>query len=1377
MNGSDPKPERLNTVFLEMTSLHCALSAADARNNQRAANAFGNNQNADTQVRGIAFELQWTAIKVLSATGQEGKVLIGAIGTGDIEGLSTWRPRGWNREELLFASDPNLALIVARSNLAGVEARLDVQHLSGMLAAWSARKDVLPEERNHLGSSSSEDHSSRQHSTTSTFVESDAGALTMDGAHSTKHPVNGVLQLPLAGSSDPSSQNEKQADQDPEVPPTSQSDHTATSAPELPPRVRFVLDLGKIAGTVIDHVSEQPTTLVFESEGLHFGVYTSYTDLIARRDLATRKEGFREEAGLEERREAAGDDVNIAMPPSMLKPTLRRRFQDPRASLQDNYSFSMRFDSEITILPLAVDIAPKGVDSLPSNDVKTLSIGSFHFVSAGDLLGRVIPFRGGREQVQLDWWSISSSANVGIDHGIKVNLWKAEVVDAISALLVAHRAVPIGEKDAEMKKSGLHRIPSGVAVRINTGLVSVFLGHEDPNPHCKLRLTRGLWIRTEASFEYAFYASRSQVLSWRHQRLSPERAKLRLPEDISMQARAWMNELDQFGGRAALVQLVLANTAVIPIYNGDRFEAAGGVWGDLPRNVPLVPKQSDEALGWYFRRQKELEKREQEKDDPHPKQMSNAEPPFEISDTAQARRPLFWMPRASTKWIIHNADQDQELQHQLTAKIDSISMVSDMSHIYCCLIAALTVERISNAGSRGIKKEPKPSSRPAFDALLSINSLTIHISFPLQEQLYMAISKIEVQAGHTKAPSTSLRSALAYVPSVRVPGAWEELIRIKQLSLGMDLDQDTPSFDTSAEAFRVQIPVAYQLARLVLNVSVSIKALKLLSEDLHRPTSEFSFVKRPAAEEPKNVPHLRFRIQTLSLEALDDPIESSLNLAFRVSPVELERRATLYETFEQKVALIGEADARMSSSDEDDSGYAAGLNPAHLTARRTVAFEEAERRLHEAISAEWMNRIRKAKEEALRREAQITKPMNLSSSPMEIPIAVVESTDNTPLFRALFQGVDMSFRKPKMNRDEIIQFMGDVSSPFAPDVEFSLMVPLQMSWKMDEAVVRLREYPLPLIRIPSVKMSGPAWEVDTLFIIAEELVHNGDDSIVFVPCDVIPGDCGAMGACPFTVQISKTLMPVKTYTKPTIKIHSERTTEFAWGNSYQPAVQDFIRVVETLSHPPRDPSERIGFWDKFRLILHWMPTFEFAGPVHLHLKGSWSPYAVEGFGAGFCLAWEGNTKLTINQPNQQYEAIQIAADQLDIAIPDLTSLRDGAAVGNHAREESHTKRNNEDGPLVERRYTKPCARFVNGVRVGFGFRFERTCRNHTCSNDCPFSPSPEGSHALLDRNQLLERPCRMFDFIPHQKVTLISNEAWERKAKELGRVSHHMLCG
>jgi hypothetical protein len=52
------------------------------------------------------------------------------------------------------------------------------------------------------------------------------------------------------------------------------------------------------------------------------------------------------------------------------------------------------------------------------------------------------------------------------------------------------------------------------------------------------------------------------------------------------------------------------------------------------------------------------------------------------------------------------------------------------------------------------------------------------------------------------------------------------------------------------------------------------------------------------------------------------------------------------------------------------------------------------------------------------------------------------------------------------------------------------------------------------------------------------------------------------------------------------------------------------------------------------------------------IAGTYDPYAVVGFGAGFALSWKKGTKFEINMPNDQHEVIQISSQELLIAIPE-----------------------------------------------------------------------------------------------------------------------------
>ncbi len=1109
------------TVSLDISEVSCQLSAADSTNNDRARNAFGTNPSPESKVRGIGFRLQWrnVALQCVSPgdTFNDKSQLI-AVRQAEFEGLSTWRPSGWTREELLFASDPNLALIVGRASMASIDVAGDVQLFDELAQPW---------------------HRSRPRRTSN--------------GHGTVQPAR------PAG---------------------------------LPPRIRMVLDVGRVMVLLADRVSEHQTTLSLASDGLHLSCFSGFSDVVGRRrDKATARSVFKQEDKLQQRRKEAGDEADYALPESMLKPQLRRQFSVPPARLDEEYALSMRADSALALEPMSLHLTLSGENSRSHKTYHLASIGRVHSTVSGDILGRQDVPPNASETASLDLTSLSCSVDLGIDQGIKINLWETAVLNALVAMAAQHNKSAPSRKRTD-EKTSLCRLPSGVSARVSLGLLSVFVGHQDPNPKCPLKLTRGLWLQSSMTVEYAYYKHRSQAMLWRHPLHASQRAKLQLPEDITTQALAFFNHLSLKEGRAALLSFSPMDTIIKPIYNGQRFIEKGGTTLSHEKTTIAKEKEGEDFVGWEFRRP-------QAHTEPSSGNFANNVPPFEISDADQAQRPLIRIPTATINWLIQRPTSELRTEHKLTSKVGPVSIASDISHIYSTLLALLVVRKIAAAW-----KTVEPASEPRrplnLSAEINFPSVTAHFAFPLKEQLILYFGGVSVSRPADGHMFAGVEQLLAYVPSSREAGSWEELGRIKRLGIKVSEPASPLAISIDADALRVRIPVGYQLSKLVLNLNVTVKAVKLLALDLGQ--KDFSTVHKPGPEAPKNVPKIDFNIKHMSLEAKDNPIETNLNLIWRAGLVEQETRNALEDAFEQKLQIISEKqDAEVSLNDEDEQLNGL-LRSTKLTAKHAVPLEEARYRLDWWKSRSWVKRIRAAKQEQRRREATALKHMQNIGPDVRLPVTITASSQTAPLFRAALDGVKLSVCKADMSLPEILKYMSDVSSPFDDDVEFSLMVPLQLSLSMDQVTVKLRDYPLPLIRVqPATSGDRPAFHLETPFIIAEEL--RGDDSYMLVPCDVIPKGCGASQAAPFTVQMAKTITPVKTYSRPIINIASEKTTEFTWGNSYGPAIQDFMRVVDSLSHAPRDPSPKVGFWDKFRLILHWRVIVNFAGPAHLHLKG------------------------------------------------------------------------------------------------------------------------------------------------------------------------------
>src|SRR6202035_337398 len=195
------------------------------------------------------------------------------------------------------------------------------------------------------------------------------------------------------------------------------------------------------------------------------------------------------------------------------------------------------------------------------------------------------------------------------------------------------------------------------------------------------------------------------------------------------------------------------------------------------------------------------------------------------------------------------------------------------------------------------------------------------------------------------------------------------------------------------------------------------------------------------------------------------------------------------------------------------------------------------------------------------------------------------------LFSLQLSSVDITLDRPSFGYEQLPEYLHKTGG-LPLNSEFTLLIPFHIKWTMNEVRVLLRDYPLPFIHIPPVHHSQhhsasarlPAWSVETDMVIAEEL--RGEESIFRCDTIVIPPDLGRKGSPAFKISVPRTVSPVKFYSSLNVDINSSSPTKIVWGTSYQPALHDAMQVFDTFTKPQQDPSDKIGFWDKMRLIVH-----------------------------------------------------------------------------------------------------------------------------------------------------------------------------------------------
>jgi hypothetical protein len=297
----------------------------------------------------------------------------------------------------------------------------------------------------------------------------------------------------------------------------------------------------------------------------------------------------------------------------------------------------------------------------------------------------------------------------------------------------------------------------------------------------------------------------------------------------------------------------------------------------------------------------------------------------------------------------------------------------------------------------------------------------------------------------------------------------------------------------------------------------------------------------------------------------------------------LTRRFFHRDAFDAKAATIlaAESEKNGQANQDEPDGY-------RFTSQHSVPIEEARQRLLIVHAKTWqeVHQQYHAKQIQWNRSFYTPhKPRSPNVSNMEstlIPVAPIP--DGPPIIRLVIDGVNLHIGGPSFPMGNIPNFLFDIGAGQPRDSEYTLLIPLNIDLAVASLTVNLRDYPLPLFAVngqPGTENTALTFRTD--LVIAEQM--GPVQSVEWCDCVIVEEDFGVRGASKFHFDVPKTIMPVKTYANPEVKATTRETTEICWGISYNYTLQDVMRVLETLSSAPRDPSPPIGVWDKVNRLL------------------------------------------------------------------------------------------------------------------------------------------------------------------------------------------------
>ncbi|KAG9055730.1 hypothetical protein FS842_001402 [Serendipita sp. 407] len=920
-------------------------------------------------------------------------------------------------------------------------------------------------------------------------------------------------------------------------------------------------------------------------------------------------------------------------------------------------------------------------------DDPILLLEGLEFGVVGNMLGK---WNG--EDVALERQSLMADTRLIVD-AVQIGLWSQS-----SLSVLAYFVSQVKKSSAKSKrtqptvaappstKTLLDSIPTGVQFQAAIGSLVVGVTGKDINPDCTLELHRGIIFSTSFMFRYASMQTSLHNARTRDRfKMALSRDRLRLSEDLLMQAFAYANQSDDTRSVSALTEMIFSNVTLRRIV-GTQF---GVDESELVDNIPTSVSAHGLTLSI----------------------------PRIRSRSFVTRRPG---PGTSLVDSIN-----------ITLDINAISGYIQLLDAYCSLLAVQTLQKLAGAQKKPktepvvARVDPSEQKKIHIDIAAQVASAQLICQLPIGQVLQARLSVLNMKLTDAKTAEIKWTAASILAPSGvhQAHRRWEEMARLPswRVSLGPDTTTKKPLIQVVGDSARIRIPNGYILSDMILSLTVAIKAAKHLVDIT--TAGKFTPMETPPSEEAKIVPNIHVQIDSLMFEATDSPIEARLNLAFRQNLLAQRIRVEHEEAFDAKVAKI-EAEQNRAAHGRREGEW-------NFTSEHSVGIQEARHRLRELFSNLWVSQIQDAKAIAMVKEENLTmrfregKTVQMDNA---LPLSLYVPPNLPPLFRLTLNGVSVAVRSPNWDEEKRTSFMEDLGRGLPKDTQFTLLVPLHLEVAVDSARFVLRDLPLPLLNVPPCA-DRKALTFTTDLVIGEEI--GPEVSVRWVECDIATENADAPGTAAFNILIPKTTMPVKTYAEPEVQVNTNGITDMCWGVSYLPIMQEVMRVIDTLSTLPIDPSPPLGFWDKLRLILHWRVRVKFNGEVHVHLKGSRDAWKTSGTAVGIALCARRNTRIIIGHPNPENELIQLISDDMLIVVPSLKHFENAPS--------GMSSLDYELGP-GSRQPQKVIAKLTSGVRIGMGFALERSCRSSclTCH------PEADPFH----------RTCRIFDFKPHYQVAL-----------------------
>ncbi|TKA66278.1 hypothetical protein B0A55_09520, partial [Friedmanniomyces simplex] len=589
------------------------------------------------------------------------------------------------------------------------------------------------------------------------------------------------------------------------------------------------------------------------------------------------------------------------------------------------------------------------------------------------------------------------------------------------------------------------------------------------------------------------------------------------------------------------------------------------------------------------------------------------------------------------------------------------------------------------------------------------NLIQLKARMPADPPMMLQLFAIETGRHRWAHPFLRCKMARMYVRAPRTEKVWSRIVSLKSLRLDLrDFKRKVgrnsiteKSIDVALDVIRLAVPHGLVVHNIFDNITNVMKTSKQLQHHFITGTNEYVLTKEP--EGPKHVPRITIRTQLFMFDMEDSSFEWKLGAIYRAGLQEQKQRLAREEAFKLKEKRLARSAQRSSSRFRPHSAHLgdrsrSSTRTPNVGKQRSRSTQPAPRSIPKHQQRQGRHTMRydtdgkcgigdtshlsidTAREKlhhlnAQSWKARIDRVMSFQSHAIQEIRALLFGADDLPedgenqervlaisqrpgLMITCASDLSLTIDKPSFPVNEVQKFLHDVGKGMPFDMKYGLLLPMNIHVTMSELRFQLRDYPLPLLHVPMLANGQsarlPALSMRTDFVIAEEF--RDVESQRHVTVEVVPankmGDTAKGG---FTIDVRRTISPVKTYSDMKFEINTSNPTKISWGTSYQPAIQDTMQVIEGFTKPPVDTSDRVGFWDKIRLSFHSRVNVAWKGDgdMHLILKGTRDPYVVTGNGAGLVMVWRNDVRWNIAQNRDGRKFMTVDSGDYILAVPDF----------------------------------------------------------------------------------------------------------------------------